>query len=327
MKSTKILLILTVLSVLCKTGIAQQRDSLTTKIIAATANKFPIARTFNFEFSGTGAYNFTSKLQGKALPAGRVTNWMQLRASANINFIQTKKWILSTTFAYRRTSITAALDEPVAGVNNSLKANFQYHSSSLNLTRITKVFGKTTIVTGSVSIDGSDKQFERAKGLIATTMMLKADVKTRLGLGFMVNLDPSAQLPALPIFTFEHRFNNGLIADITLPRYIYIRKHVLKNGRISIGTELDRTGFYLYNQDTSERTFEYNQVDVNSGLTYEHLVFNYFILTLKGGMRASMSPRIFDRQETYRDPIFQAKSDASGYFNVGVSFNPFVKRR
>jgi hypothetical protein len=327
MKTTKILFILTVLSVLCKTVAAQQRDSLTTKVIAAAASKFPIARTFNFEFSGTGPYNFSSELQGKAAPDGRVTNWTQLRASANLNFIQTRKWILGTTFAYRRTSITAALDESVPGMNSSLKGDLQYHTSSLNLTRIAKVFGKTTIITGSVSIDGSDKKFERTKGLFATTMMLKANAKTRLGVGFIVNLDPSAQLPALPIFTFEHRFNNGLIADITLPRYIYLRKHVLKNGRISIGTELDRTSFYLYNQDDSGRTFEYNQVDVNSGLTYEHLVFNYFILTLKGGMRASLSPRIFDRNQSYSDPIFKTKPDPTGYFNVGVSFNPFVKRR
>lgn len=327
MKTIKILLLLTVLSATCKTGFSQKRDSLTTKIIAVVANKFANARTLNFEFSGSSPYNFTSELQGKAAPAGRVTNWTQIRANANLNFIQTRKWILGANFSYRRTSVTATLDEPIPGMNSSLKGDLQYHSSSLNLTRIAKVFGKTTIFSGSVSIDGSEKKFERTKGLIATTMLLKANAKTRLGVGFMVNIDPSAQLPALPIFTFEHRFNNGLIADITLPRNIHIRKHVLKYGRLSIGTELDRTGFYLYNQDNSGRTFEYNQVDVNSGLTYEHLVFNYFVVTLKGGMRASLSPRIFDRNQSYGDPIFETKPDPSAFFNVGISFNPFAKKR
>jgi len=327
MKSTKILLVLTVLSVICKTGFAQKRDSLTTKLIAVVADKFANARALNFELSGSAPYNFTSEILGKGTQTGRITNWMQIRANANLNFIQTGKWILGANFSYRHTSVTAALDEPLAGINSSLKGNLQYHSSSLNLTRIVRVFGKTTILSGSVSVDGSEKKFERTKGLFATTILLKANAKTRLGVGFMVNIDPSAQLPALPIFTFEHRFNNGLIADITLPRNIYLRKHVLKYGRLSIGTELDRTGFYLYNQDNSGRTFEYNQVDVNSGLTYEHLVFNYFVVTLKGGMRASLSPRIFDRNQSYRDPIFETKPDPSAYFNAGISFNPFAKKR
>ena len=327
MKPTKVFMILAFLLALYKNGVAQHRDSLKTKFIAAAANKFPMARTFNFEYAGSGAYNLTSELNGMAAPAGRVTNWTQLRASINLNFIQTKKWILGSTFTYRRTSITATLDEPISGVNTSIKDDMQYHSSSLNLTRVTKLLGKTTIITGSVIIDGSDKKFERTKGLIATTMILKANAKTRLGVGFLVNFDPSTQVPIIPILTFEHRFNNGLIADITFPRYLYLRKNVMKNGRVSIGTELDRTGFYLYNQDNSGRTFEYNQIDFNSGLSYEHLVFNYFIVTLKGGIRASLSPRLFDRNQSYNDPIFQTKLDPTGYFNLGISFNPFVKRR
>jgi hypothetical protein len=326
MKTTKILFVLTLWSVICKTVAAQQRDSLTTKVIAAVAGKFANARALNFEFSGAGPYNFSSELQGKAISSGRVTNWSQIRVSATVNFIQTRKWILGANFAYRCTSVTATLDEPVAGMKSSLEGDVQYHTSSLNLTRIAEVFGKTTIISGSVSIDGSEKQFERTKGLFTTTMLLKANGKNRLGVGFMINIDPSAQLPALPIFLLEHHFNNGLIADITLPRNIHIRKHVLKYGRISIGTELDRTGFYLYNLDNSGRTFEYNQVDVNSGLTYEHLVFNYFIVTMKGGMRASLSPRIFDRNKSYGDPIFQTKPDPSAFFNLGFSFNPFAKK-
>jgi hypothetical protein len=318
---------------LSKTSLAQtqdtlaKKDSLTSRIMAYTANKFPNTRAFNLEFSGAAPYNFTSTLRGEALPSGRVTNWTQLRVSANINFIQTKKWIMSATFSYRMTSVKAALDQPVAGLASSVDESFHYHATSLSLTRVTKLFNKTTVINGSISIDGSEKQFERVRGLIATTILLKVDAQTRLGVGLMVNFDPGAILPVLPIFSYEHRFDNGLIADITLPRNIYIRKNVLKNGRVSLGTELDRTSFYLYNQDNTGRTFEFNQIDVNSGLTYEHLIFKNVIITLKGGLRTSLSPRVFDRQQTRRDPIFQSKPDETGYFNVGISYNPFAAKR
>jgi hypothetical protein len=327
MKTMNKLLLILGAMILSKAGLAQNQDSVTRKVVAYAANKFPETRTFNFEFSGSGPYNFTSTLRGEALPAGRVTNWTQARASANINFIKSKHWILGTTFTYRLTSLTAALNEPVSGLTSSVNENFQYHNSALNLAYVSKLFDKTTIYSSSVSIDGSEKQFERVRGQFAATMLLKADARTKMGIGFVVNIDPSAQLPVLPVFTYEHRFDNGLVADITLPRNIFIRKRVFQNGRITLGTELDRTSFYLYNRDNSGRTFEFNQVDLNNGLIYEYRLWDYFILTMKGGLKTSLSPRIFDRNQSYNDPIFQAKADPSLYFNVGLSFNPFGKKR
>jgi hypothetical protein len=328
MKTTNKFLLTVAALILSKDGFAQNQDSITTKkVVAYAANKFPETRTFNFEFSGSGPYNFTSTLRGEALPAGRVTNWTQARASANINFIKSKHWILGTSFTYRFTSLTAALNEPVSGLTSSVNENFQYHNSSLNLAYVSKLFDKTTIYSSSVSIDGSEKQFERVRGQFAATMLLKADARTKMGIGFVVNIDPSAQLPILPVFTYEHRFDNGLVADITLPRNIFIRKQVFRNGRITLGTELDRTSFYLYHLDNTGRTFEFNQVDLNNGLIYEYRLWDYFILTMKGGLKTSLSPRIFDRNKSYNDPIFQAKADPSAYFNVGISFNPFAKKR
>lgn len=326
MKTTNKLVLILGAMILSKAGLAQSQDSLSKKVVAYAADKFPVTRTFNFEFSGTGPYNFTSTLRGEALPAGRVTNWTQARASANINFIQSRNWILGTTFTYRLTSLTAALNEPVSGLASSVKEDFQYHASSLNLTYISKLFNKTTIYSSSVSIDGSEKKFERIRGLFSATMLLKADARTKMGIGFVANIDPSAQLPVLPVFTYEHRFDNGLVADIVLPRNVFIRKQVFGNGRITLGTELDRSSFYLYNLDNSGRTFEFNQVDINNGLIYEHLLWNYFILTMKGGVRLSPFSRVFDRSESVNDYIFQAKPAKTLYFNVGLSFNPFARK-
>ena len=97
MKTTNKLVLILGAMILSKAGLAQTQDSLSKKVVAYAADKFPVTRTFNFEFSGAGPYNFTSTLGGEALPAGRVTNWTQARASANINFIQSRNWILGTT--------------------------------------------------------------------------------------------------------------------------------------------------------------------------------------------------------------------------------------
>jgi hypothetical protein len=125
--SNKPLLTLAAL-VLSNAAIAQTQDtSATTKLVAYAANKFPVARTLNFEFNGSGAYNFTSKLRGVELPAGRTTRWLQTKASANINLIKSNHWILGTTFTYRGTSFAAKLDGPVAGLDNSVDFITTHH--------------------------------------------------------------------------------------------------------------------------------------------------------------------------------------------------------
>ena len=173
-------------------------------------------------------------------------------------------------------------------------------------------------------MDGSDKHFERLKGLLTGVIVLKANQKTKMAVGLAVNIDPSTQLPAIPIFTYERKFNNGLIADITLPKSAYLRKYLFSNtGRASIGVELDRTSFYLYNIDGTSQKYEYRQTDINPGVIYEHAIGN-FVITGKTGFKMTQASRIFRKQDSFKDAVFEAKPDPSFYFNIGVSFNPYT---
>jgi hypothetical protein len=65
-------------------------------------------------------------------------------------------------------------------------------------------------------------------------------------------------------------------------------------------------------------------VDIKSGLTYEHLIAKYFVLTAKTGLKLTPSGRIFKKEGSYGSPDFQTKPDPAFYFNVGLSLNPFA---
>ncbi|WP_205945164.1 hypothetical protein [Pedobacter psychrodurus] len=117
--------------------------------------------------------------------------------------------------------------------------DFNYLFSSLNFTYFSSLFKKRMIYSSSFLVDGSEKHFERIKGIFTGTMVLKANQRTKMTAGVLVNIDQSAQSPIIPTFSYEHKFNNGLIADIVLPRSIYLRKYMFGNGRASLGTELD----------------------------------------------------------------------------------------
>lgn len=333
MKKTSVLLLyLLALSAEC---FSQKEDSIfkvtqtniPKRAVAYAADKLAIARSFNIEFTHAFPYNYTSERSANSLPESRVKDFSQVKVSANFNFIKRKSWLLGATLSYRYTTTKADITVPSANTIKPTETNFHYHVTSLNFAYFSTLFRKRTIYTSSLLVDGSDKHFERVKGYLTGTMVLKANQRTKMTAGVIVNIDPSSQSPVIPSFSYEHKFKNGLIADIILPKSIYLRKNVYPNGRVSLGTELDRTSFYLYNLDGTPQKYEYRQLDINSGLVYEQLIANYFVATLKTGIKITPSGRIFEKEQSYGSPVFKTTPDPSFYFTIGVSFNPFAKAR
>lgn len=293
------------------------------RVATFAADKFAITRPLNIEFTQTAPFNFKSEKNGNRLPESSVNRFQQVKVSANINLIKRKSWILGTTLGYRLTSAEAEIGN--SGTSNITTSNdFHYLFSSLNLTYFSSLFGKRMVYSTSVMVDGSDKHLERIRGLFMGTMVLKANPRTKMTAGILVSIDPSAPTPFVPTFSYEHKFNNGLIADIVLPRSVYLRKFVFNhNGRVSFGSELDRTAFYLYNLDGSNQKYEYGQMDINSGLTYDHAIGRHFMLTAKSGMKYTPSGRVFKKEDSFADPVYKITPDPVFYFNIGISFNPF----
>lgn len=259
------------------------------------------------------------------MPEGKINNFSQVKVSANVNFIKRKTWLLGATVGYRSINADVGLTIPAIGDVKTVDRDFHYLFSAVNFTYFSTLFNKRTIYSAGILVDGSDKHFERVRGILTGTMVLKANERTKMTAGLLVNIDPSVQNPFLPTFGYEHTFDNGLIADVNLPKNMYLRKHVLTNGRVSLGVEMDRTSFYLYNIDGTSQKYEYRQVDINAGLTYEHLIAKYFVATAKTGMRLTPSGRLFRKEDSFGSPVFQTTPDPAFYFSVGISFNPFSR--
>ena len=300
--------------------IAQKKDSIPQKVVAFVTDKFPQTRDLNIEFTQLTPYKFSPELYDADLPENKIKDYQQVKANANVYFIKNRKWMLSTSLNYRFTHLESENEMPL--FNN--EQNFHYHSEALSLTRFSKLFNKIAIYSATASVDGSEQHFERIRGMLTASLVLKATADTKMTVGLAVIIDPSSQVPAMPIFTYEHRFNNGWVADIILPKKVVMRKDVFKNGRLSLGTEMDGTNFYLY---PDGKRYEFRQLEINSGAMYEHKLGNNLIGTLKAGLRATPSSRIFAKEDSFNDYIFDMNAKPSFYFNVGISYNPFGKPR
>ncbi|WP_116788614.1 hypothetical protein [Flavobacterium psychrotrophum] len=90
-------------------------DSIPKRAIAYAADKFPIARALNIEFTHTAPYNFSPEQRGTAMPDGRVNGLNLAKVSANINFIKKRSWMLGATLSYKYLNSEAALTSPQPG--------------------------------------------------------------------------------------------------------------------------------------------------------------------------------------------------------------------
>ena len=300
--------------------VAQEKDSIPQKVVDFVTDKFPQTRDLNVEFTQLTPYKFSPELYDADLPENKIKNYQQVKANANVYFIKNRKWMLSTSLNYRFTHLESENEMPL--FNN--EQNFHYHSEALSVTRFSKLFNKIAIYSATASVDGSEQHFERIRGMLTASLVLKATADTKMTVGLAVIIDPSSQVPAMPIFTYEHRFSNGWVADVILPKKVVMRKDVFKNGRLSLGTEMDGTNFYLY---PDGKRYEFRQLEINSGAMYEHKLGNNLIGTLKAGLRATPSSRIFAKEDSFKDYIFDMNAKPSFYFNVGISYNPFGKPR
>ncbi len=308
------------------TVFSQNADSANVpkRIVAYAPDKFSNIRPLNIEIAHAGPYKFTADHGNVKLPESKVNSFIQAKISATLVFIKRRSWMLGTSLGYKYTNGVISLTDPSSGSIRNMDGKSHYFSSSVNLTCFSTLFNKKAIYYARLVVDGSEKYVERVKGLISGALVLKANERTKITAGLLVNIDPSSQVPVTPVFSYEHKFDNGLMVDFTLPKNLYLRKRLFNGtGRVSLGTEMDGTSFYLYNFDGTSRKYEYRQLDINAGVVYEHAMGG-FIIIAKTGIKLTPSGRIFRKEDSFADPVYKTKPDPAFYFNVGLSYNPFT---
>lgn len=306
---------------------AQTKDSIPQKVQAIVADKFPAARVLNLTYEYNGGFKYSSNVKGGASTQGKVESFHQAGGSLNVNFLNRRSWTLGTSLGYQYTSFNVQESDLNAQPLKMRTQDFHYHYESLNFSYFSKLFGKMVIYSASFMTDGSDKGFERMRGMLTGTWVLKATRDVQMTIGLLGFVDPAAIIPVVPTFTYKQQYRDGWMIDMLLPKGIYVRKTMLRNGRLSLGSDLNTTTFYLYDFWGSDKTYTFSQMEINSGLTYEHNLGRSFIATLKSGMKTIPRSRIFEKSERQNNYVWEASADPSFYVNAGLSFNPFAKKR
>ncbi|NUY79513.1 hypothetical protein HUK80_01295 [Flavobacterium sp. MAH-1] len=314
---------------LCLYANAQQEKSdvqkLNDSIQKVLADKFPRTRTFDLQYRYYLPSDFDAELRKSDYVKGRVTNHQQWKAAINFTLWERPRWNVSANVDYRYESFDFEDLELLSDAVGPFTENKGYHyiGGTINALYYGSLFKKPLIYNASVTVDGSDKDVERIKGIVGATLLLKRTERTVIGLGLVVLLDPASPVPVAPVFTLDHKFaNSPWTLDFILPQRLLFKRPVFENGRVSIGTELSSDGFYMYSDVPGYAdVYDFRELELRSGLTYEHCFGKGFIGYAKTGLSNMFNMRVSERGKNTNDYIISANRDATGYFTLGLSYN------
>lgn len=310
----------------------QENKEFKENVQSAINNRFPTTRMFDLKFENYLPTDFDSELFDNPFEKGEIKNHSRFSASANIPIIKKQRWNITSSFRYRYESFE--LIDVVNKVDSSItfydyKTDYQYLSGALSFTYFSQLLKKPIVYNTSIIVDGTEKDAERIKVFFGATLILKKTQRTTIGVGIIAFVDPTSPVPAFPTFMMEHQFKNSKwTIDFILPQRLLIKRDLFKDGRVSFGSELNSNGFYTYvNQPGFAKVYDYRTLEVNTGLTYEHCFSQSFIATFRNGLATVFNARASERGENTNDYIFSSKQDGNGYFSLGFSFNPNLKKK
>ena len=307
----------------------QKNDTLQQAVQKTISDKFPTARMLDVQFQRYLPTDYESESNGQPDAKGVISNHYRLKAAANIPIYEKTRFRLTGSLIYKFESYQLSdVQVPLGNaVNYDTKNDFHYFSTILSYNYKAMLFKKPFICNTSIIADGSNKGYERIKGNITATLVLKKNEYNTFAIGLLVNLDPSAPLPAFPIVSYEHKFeSNPWTFDFILPQRIMFKRPLLNDGRISIGAEMGGDGFYIYpNQPGYKEVYEYRQLEIKSGITYEYNLGNGLFSTFKAGFSNVLKSKITERGESAKDYVWKSKQDGTAYFSLGISYSPRSK--
>lgn len=318
-------------ALLCLNVTAQEVDSLKQKAQTVIADKFPFTRVFDVKYVQYLPQDFVSELLDKDYISGRIKNRGKFNFFANIPVVMKKKWNITATANYKYEFMETEQIKDGGGMPAPFydkKYDFHYLSGVVSFTGFTTLFKKPFIYNASLIVDGTERDAQRVKGFVGGSFVIKANQKTKMTLGMIALIDKTSPVPVAPVFTLDHKFNSGWMLDIILPQRLFIKHDIYDNGRLSFGTELVSDGFYFQSSQINPgNVSDYRQLELRSGVTYEHWLGDGFIGTFKTGLSNVFISRVSSRGESTNDYLLSTKQDGTGYFSLGFSYDPFSQRK
>lgn len=291
------------------------------------AIRYPALRQVSVTTDIFGKGHFNVRSNGKDLISGESQN---ARISSFLS-VPINKWDGNTIGAtiyhneqfFKLSDITSkATNLPVSDHNLS-KSTL---GLSLNFSRKDALF-HTPVAYSAVFTGFSDNlsTVRRFNFSGSISFALKHTADEYLSIGVLVQIDPSAPTPVLPLVNYYKKLNGkGLELIVGFPEGLSLKQALSKNSWLYLGSSVNTyASFYQQNSASLPERFSYNTIEIKSSLGFEHVLGKYVILGVNGGINNVPSARILAKGSNYRDAFIRSTNKATPYGEFRISILPF----
>jgi hypothetical protein len=291
------------------------------------AIRYPSLRQASVTVDLFGSGPFDSKLNEKDLSSGKSRN---ARISSFFS-VPISTWggnVIGATIYHNEQffNILEAnnkLADPKVSEGDIVKSTL---GLSLNLSRTDAMFHTPVIYSAVFTVISDNLKAVRRfnfNGSIAFPLKRTPDVY--FSLGALVQIDPSAPFPILPVVNYFRKLNNGglqLILDF--PQGASLKQSLSHNAWIYLGTTANTyASFYRSSDPALPARFSYNTVESKSGPGFEYLLGKHVILGISGGVNSILSARTIAKGGSYNDAFIRTTGKATPYGEFRISLLPF----
>ncbi|MDN6280987.1 MAG: DUF6268 family outer membrane beta-barrel protein, partial [Psychroflexus sp.] len=300
---------------IAKPSFAQDSLSVNPDIFSKSlAEKFSKTRILNVEYNNAGSYKFDTEYADQDFGRTYIENVQELDVNVNLPLLHGERWRFTYSGSYHLQSYDFDDNNETELGHKSL----HYMSSGASFTYFSSLFNKSMIYSSTIMADASGDMFGRFKGLISATMVLKSERESSWTIGLVALTDPTIATPIVPIVSHSRlMFDERWRFDMVLPVKIMMQTQLGKTGRLSIGTELDSSNLYFKSDELldSTRYYEFRELQLKTGITYEYLINKSFVITAKAGLMNIAQSRISKKGDKFNKDNYLVDFDpnALGY--------------
>lgn len=141
----------------------------------------------------------------------------------------------------------------------------------------------------------------------------------------LINIDPSINVPVIPVITYWRKFENDLELNINLPRELALRKTISPNLWLSFGTSLAGSiAFFKHNRPGFPEDGNYSTLELKTSPGMEYRFAKKFIFGVNAGAITPLQAREFKVGDRANNYFLNNKIMTAPFVNFTLSVLPLL---
>ncbi|MCQ6961134.1 hypothetical protein [Mucilaginibacter aquariorum] len=291
------------------------------------ALRYPSLRQASVTADLFGSGHFDSKLNGKDFSSGKVRT-ARISSSFSVPISSWNGNVIGATIYHNEQffDIREADNQLAAPRVNTGNMSKSTLGLSLNFSRMGAIF-HTPVIYSAVFTGLSDNlsAVRRFNFNGSVVFPLKRTADEYLSLGALVQIDPSAPVPVLPVINYFRKLNSsGLQLIIGLPQGASLKQALSPKAWIYVGSAANTyASFYTSGDPTLPKRFSHNTIEFKTGPGFEYLLGKCVVIGVSGGINSIASARTIAKGSRYDDAFVKTTGKSVPYGEFRISLLPF----